>query len=287
MDHLPKRHMMCAHVGSFAGLLCIIVIVWQFSPLTLVFLLFGCNKINHLINHLICDESSDSTSDVAVIPSQNKVTDQILRDWQPFIPLKLSYGDSCRVEQLNLWSQQHIVVTVEDSVHRTEIVGLESQEEDAPKRILFFKPMSWLGQIRSHRRDETWPASLWQTCFSTSMGAQIPVIVEKPLATCVWRNFQLDPLGDHLNTCTTTRVSKRHTTGWLIKLLTFSVRHIKSKHNRSLKVGDSIVETSSSRDTLRMRRARCIWCWISVSPMTVSEVPLTLVLMETYTTLIT
>ncbi len=34
------------------------------------------------------------------------------------------------------------------------------------------------------------------------MGAQIPVIAEKPLATCGCRKFQLDPLGDHLNTCT-------------------------------------------------------------------------------------
>ena len=32
------------------------------------------------------------------------------------------------------------------------------------------------------------------------MGAQIPVIAEKPLATCGCRKFQLDPLGDHLNT---------------------------------------------------------------------------------------
>ena len=34
------------------------------------------------------------------------------------------------------------------------------------------------------------------------MGAQIPAIAEKPLATCGCRKFQLDPLGDHLNTCT-------------------------------------------------------------------------------------
>ncbi len=33
-------------------------------------------------------------------------------------------------------------------------------------------------------------------------------------------------------------------------------------------------------DTFRMRRAWYLWCWISVSPMTVSEVPLTLVFME-------
>jgi hypothetical protein len=39
--------------------------------------------------------------------------------------------------------------------NRTEMTGLESQEEDDLKRILFFKPMSWLVQIRPHRRDET------------------------------------------------------------------------------------------------------------------------------------
>jgi hypothetical protein len=36
------------------------------------------------------------------------------------------------------------VATVEDSVLRTEMAGLESLEEDDPKRILFFKTMGWL-----------------------------------------------------------------------------------------------------------------------------------------------
>ncbi len=75
--------------------------------------------------------------------------------------------------------------------------------------------MSWLGQIRSHRRDETWSVSLWQTFFSTSMGAQIPVIPEKPLATCGRRKFQLDPLGDHLNTCTSHSGDKK-THDWMV-----------------------------------------------------------------------
>jgi hypothetical protein len=58
------------------------------------------------------------------------------------------FPGSHRSEQLSLYSQQRIVATVEDSVLRTEMTGLESQEEDAPKCILFFKSMSWLGQIR-------------------------------------------------------------------------------------------------------------------------------------------
>jgi hypothetical protein len=43
------------------------------------------------------------------------------------------------------------------------------------------------------------------------MDVQIPVIVEKPLASCGCRKFQLDVLGDHLSTCTThSGVKKDH-----------------------------------------------------------------------------
>ncbi len=69
---------------------------------------------------------------------------QILSHWQSFQDLKLMFVGSLRLEhpKLSLLSQQCIVDTVEDSVLRTEMTGLESQEEDAPKRILFFKPMT-------------------------------------------------------------------------------------------------------------------------------------------------
>ena len=81
------------------------------------------------------------------------------------------------------------------------MASLESLEEDDPKRILFYTPMGWLGQIRSYRRNEAWSPRIWQTFFATVMGTQIPVISEKPLATCVCRKFQIDPLGDHISTC--------------------------------------------------------------------------------------
>ena len=98
---------------------------------------------------------------VTVIPVQNRVTLQILNHWQPFSTLKQSFVDSCRAEQLRWRAQERIVANVEDSVLRTKMTSLESQEEDAPRRILwFFNPMSWLGQIRSHRSDESRSASL-------------------------------------------------------------------------------------------------------------------------------
>jgi hypothetical protein len=49
---------------------------------------------------------------------------------------------------------------VEDSVLHTEMANLESQEEDAPRHVTWFSPMCWLGQIRPHRRVETWSACL-------------------------------------------------------------------------------------------------------------------------------
>jgi hypothetical protein len=118
-------------------------------------------QLNRLVEgSFVLDESSVSNVDVPVIPSQVKVTHQILSHWEPFRDLKSRFADSRRAEQLRLRSQQRIVATVEDSVLRTEMTGLESLEEDDPKRILFYKSMGWLGQIRSHRRDEVWSSSL-------------------------------------------------------------------------------------------------------------------------------
>ena len=153
------------------------------------------------------------------MPSQHRVTMQILNHWQPFRDLKLMFAVSCRAEQLRLRSQQRIVATAEDSVLRTEMASLASQEEDAPKRIIWFKPMSWLGQIRSHCRDEVWSASLCQTFFSSSMGTQIPVISEKPLGACGCKKFQIDTLHDHLCTCTDhSGTKKAH--DWVVDQLT-------------------------------------------------------------------
>jgi hypothetical protein len=64
------------------------------------------------------------------------------------------------------------------------------------------------------------------------MDVQIPVIVEKPLVTCGCRKFQLDPLGDHLNTCTThSGVKKAH--DWMVDQVVdlFHTTHkVKTQH---------------------------------------------------------
>ena len=57
---------------------------------------------------------------------------------------------SCRAEQLRLHTQQRVVVTIEDSTLCVEMGTLESQEEDSPKRILWYTPMGFLDSLRSH-----------------------------------------------------------------------------------------------------------------------------------------
>jgi hypothetical protein len=166
-----------------------------------------------------------------------------------------------RAEHLSLHSQQRIVSIVEDSVLRTEMSGLESQEEDAPKRILFFKPMSWLGQIRPHRRDEAWSASLWQTFVVMTMGAHIPVIDEKHVATCGCRKFQLDALGDYLCTCTThSGAKKAH--NWVVDQLT------------------ELFRTNHKVKTQQVSKNRCRYCGdielTAYFPNVASPVPLVL-----------
>jgi hypothetical protein len=78
------------------------------------------------------DESSASNAGVSAIPSQFKVTQQMLLKWQPFRDLKLKFVGSRRQEQLSSLCQQRVVATVEESVLRTEMTDLESQEQDAP-----------------------------------------------------------------------------------------------------------------------------------------------------------
>ena len=61
------------------------------------------------------DESSVSNAGVVVIPSQFKVTQQVLQKWQPFRDLKLKFLGSRRQEQLSSRCQQRVVATVEES----------------------------------------------------------------------------------------------------------------------------------------------------------------------------
>ena len=64
--------------------------------------------------------------------------------------LKTSNRDLRRSEQLRLHTYHRVVDSVEDSDLCVEMGALESQEEDVPKRILWYKPLGILGVIRPH-----------------------------------------------------------------------------------------------------------------------------------------
>ena len=68
---------------------------------------------------------------------------------------------------------------------------LESQEEDDPRRILWYKSLVFLGVIRPHHRDESWSAGLCSP-FSTCVGTHIPVLSDLPLSTCGCKKSDLD-----------------------------------------------------------------------------------------------
>ena len=65
-----------------------------------------------------------------------------------------------------------------------------------------------------------------------TMGTQIPVITEKPLAACGCRKFQLDEMGDHLCTCTTHLGTKKDH-DWVAEQLAdlfLTTHHTKTQH---------------------------------------------------------
>ena len=97
----------------------------------------------------------EDASNVAAIPAQNRLTHQILSMWQHFKDLKQTFAVSRRAEQLRLRVQQRVVATVEDSVLRTEMENFESEEDDNPRRVLWYKPHELAGtdQDSSQRRD--------------------------------------------------------------------------------------------------------------------------------------
>ncbi len=106
-------------------------------------------------------------------------------------------------------AQNRVTDTVEDSALHTKMENLEFEEEDDPRRVLWYETISWLGQIRPHHRDEVWSVSLWQAYFPSGVGDNIPSLVELPLSTCGCRKFPIYTFGDHPCTCTTHSGAKK------------------------------------------------------------------------------
>jgi len=103
---------------------------------------------------------------------------------------------------------------------------LESQEEDTPKRVLWYTPMSWLGQIRPHRRDEAWSASLWQTFFASCVGATVPALASYRFRLVVAKGLLSMLLAIMLAPVLPIPEPKRLTIRQSSNLLTYFAQHI-------------------------------------------------------------
>ena len=75
---------------------------------------------------------------------QQRVTPPFITQWQPLKDLKQTFVVSSRDEKFRLHTQQRVVATVEDLALCVEMGSLKSQEEDTPKRVLWYKPMCFL-----------------------------------------------------------------------------------------------------------------------------------------------
>ena len=63
-------------------------------------------------------------------------------------------------------NSQKITATVANSALRVDMEALEPEQEGAPARSLWYKPMAWLGVLRPLSQAESWSAPLWQTFFT-------------------------------------------------------------------------------------------------------------------------
>ncbi len=87
-----------------------------------------------------------------------------------------------RPHDSRVWSELHQGYVLSLG-HHTEMTSLESQGEDTPRRVLWFKPMSWLGQIRTQEQS---PAGMRddKTANATSDHTHIPLPSLAPSIPC-------------------------------------------------------------------------------------------------------
>ena len=122
--------------------------------------------------------------------------------------MRQHYASTRFEEQRQLYLAQKHKSTVPDSTLRIEMNGLEEQADNAQARDLYWKPLSWLGSIRSTSANDAFDPALWTTFVSTTLGVEVPVLSSlpcrnnSPLAQCGCKKHAMDFHGDHTSTCT-------------------------------------------------------------------------------------
>jgi hypothetical protein len=126
----------------------------------------------------------------SVILTQQRVTEQLTKNWAPFKVLRQHYAGTRFEEDRQLHLPQKYKATVADSTLRVEMNGLEEQADNAKARELLWKPLSWLGTIRPTSANDAFDPAIWETFISTTLGLEVPILAapphlhSSPLAKC-------------------------------------------------------------------------------------------------------
>jgi hypothetical protein len=156
----------------------------------------------------------------SVIPTHRRVTEQITNNWAPLKVLRERYVGTRFSEQRHLHLPQMHKATVADSTLRVEMNGLEEQADNAKARELFWKPLSWVGTIRTTSANDAFDPALWETFISTTLGLEVPTLAvlprlhSSPLAKCGCKNSAWTFTATTPVPVQVTQVQQRRTIGW-------------------------------------------------------------------------
>ena len=142
----------------------------------------------------VCPLDSSISQDQSIRPrpilSQRRLTQQLtMEEWPQYKALRQCSAGTRFEEHCQLHLPQKHKPAVPDSTLRIALNWLEEQADNAQASDLYWKPLSWLGTIRTTSNDAFDPA-LWSTFVSTSLGLEVPVLCSlprrnnSPLAKC-------------------------------------------------------------------------------------------------------
>ncbi len=102
---------------------------------------------------------------------------------------------------------------------------MEEQADNAKASNLYWKPLSWLGTIRSTSANDAFDSALWTTSsVSTTLGLEVSVLSSLPrrdnsqLAQCGCKKHCMDFHGAHTPTCTAhPGATKSH--DWMVSVM--------------------------------------------------------------------
>ncbi len=147
------------------------------------------------------------------IPLQCRLTQQLTQEWPQYRALRQRHASTRFEEQRQLHLPEKHKATVLESTLRMEMNGLEEQADNDKAHDLHWKPLSWLGTIRSSSANDAFDPKpmghLLILCLhSTKLGLAVPVLSSLPrnhnnqLAKCCFKKHCIDFHDDHTSTCT-------------------------------------------------------------------------------------